>query len=66
MSATKDDSRKEVDVDNELHDLGVDLVDQNDLERSLMEKVCFSFSLFLFTSFIRQIKPSPKKKTKMI
>lgn len=29
-------------VTNELEQLGVDLVDQNDLEKSLMEKVCLS------------------------
>lgn len=29
-------------ISNELEQLGVDLVDQNDLEKSLMEKVIFA------------------------
>jgi predicted methyltransferase MtxX (methanogen marker protein 4) len=36
---TNQDNDLNATVDNELHDLGVDLVDQNELEKSLMEKV---------------------------
>lgn len=36
---TNQDNDLNTTVDNELHDLGVDLVDQNELEKSLMEKV---------------------------
>lgn len=35
-------------ISNELEQLGVDLVDQNDLEKSLMEKVTFISLLFFF------------------
>lgn len=36
---TNQDNDSNTTVNNELHDLGVDLVDQNELEKSLMEKV---------------------------
>jgi DNA excision repair protein ERCC-6 len=38
MSREQDDLESSSNVNDELHDLGVDLVDQNELERSLMEK----------------------------
>jgi hypothetical protein len=48
MSREQDDLESSSNVNDELHDLGVDLVDQNELERSLMEKVFFFFfSLFM-------------------
>lgn len=43
MSREQDDLESSSKVNDELHDLGVDLVDQNELERSLMEKVYFFF-----------------------
>lgn len=51
MSREQDDVESRSNVDDELHDLGVDLVDQNELERSLMEKVLFFFSLFMHVQY---------------
>lgn len=42
-------------ISNELEQLGVDLVDQNDLEKSLMEKV--TYTLYLFFSTLTKCKP---------
>lgn len=56
---TNQDNDLNTTVDNELHDLGVDLVDQNELEKSLMEKVKKKkeWNNNSYLTFIRLTKP---------